>query len=126
MARPDRPHRRGLGVVSGTGGVWADWRDVVAPQETGPDVRVLHESDELKVVLVALAPGQALPDHPGPAASFHILSGSGAVVVDDAVQPVTAGTTVIAGPGSRRSVRADTALVFLGNLGDPASEDGPH
>lgn len=107
-------------------GVWADWHDVVAPQEGAPDVRVLHESEELKVVLVALAAGQALPDHPGPAASFHILSGSGAVVIDDAAHPVEAGATVIAGSGSRRSVRAETALVFLGNLGDPASEDGPH
>jgi len=112
--------------VSATIGVWADWHDMVAPQEGGPDVRILHESEELKVVLVALAAGQALPDHPGPAACFHILSGSGAVVVDGTAHPVTAGATVIAGSGSRRSVRAEVPLVFLGNLGDPASEDGPH
>lgn len=124
MACPDRPD--GRGVVSDPATVWADWHGVVAPQDAGPDVRVLQESDELKVVLVALAAGQALPDHPGPAASFHILSGSGAVVVDGTAHPVTAGATVVVTSGSRRSVRADSPLVFLGNLGDPASEDGPH
>jgi quercetin dioxygenase-like cupin family protein len=106
--------------------VWPDWRTVVAAQDTGPDVVVLHESPELKVVLVALAVGQRLPAHPGPAASFHILSGTGAVVIDEVEHPVSAGATVVAVPGTHRSVLATSPLVFLGNLGDPASEDGPH
>lgn len=106
--------------------VWADWSTVVAANEAGPDVHVLHESAALKVVLVALAAGQALPPHPGPAASFHILSGAGAVVLDGTAIPVSAGATVIADPGTQRSVRAEVPMVFLGNLGDPASENGPH
>lgn len=106
-------------------GVWSDWRSVVAPQDGGPDVAVLHESAELKVVLVALAAGQALPAHPGPAACFHILSGTGAVIVDQVEHPVSTGAIVVAAPGTQRAVRAATPLVFLGNLGDPASENGP-
>lgn len=106
--------------------VFPDWHTVVACRDEGPDVRVLHESAQLKVVLVALAAGQALPPHPGPAASFHVLSGTGAVVVDDVAHPVSAGATVIAPPGTQRSVRASSPLVFLGNLSDPASENGPH
>lgn len=106
--------------------VWPDWSTVVAARDAGPDVRVLHESEALKVVLVALAPGQALPPHPGPAASFHILSGTGAVVLDGTPVAVSAGATVVVAPGRERSVRAETPLVFLGNLGDPGSEDGPH
>jgi quercetin dioxygenase-like cupin family protein len=107
--------------------VYPDWHEVVKHQGAGPDVALLHESAELKVVLVALSPGQALPPHPGPAASFHIVSGEGVVVLDGVEHPVSAGATVIAAPGAHRSVRSTTTpLVFLGNLGDPASEDGPH
>lgn len=140
MAGQDRPHRRarGIGVVSQvqspqsgtpageTATLWPDWRTVVATRDSGPDVAVLHESAELKVVLVALAAGQGLPPHPGPTASFHILSGIGVVVVDEVAHPVSAGATVVATSGAHRSVRATTPLVFLGNLADPASEDGPH
>src|ERR1035437_846923 len=46
--------------------VWPDWRSTVAFSEDGPGVTLLHESPELKVVLVGLGVGQALPVHPGP------------------------------------------------------------
>lgn len=112
--------------TSTTATVYADWHDVVKHQDAGPDVALLHESAALKVVLVALSPGQALPPHPGPAASFHIVSGDGVVIVDGVEHQVSAGATVIVPPGAERSVRSTTPLVFLGNLSDPASEDGPH
>jgi quercetin dioxygenase-like cupin family protein len=104
----------------------ADWRGAVTFSGDGPGVTVLQQSDELKVVLVGLEPGQQLPVHPGPAASFHILDGTGTVVVDDDELAVSAGATVLVPPGARRVVRASTRLAFLGNLGDPASEHGPH
>lgn len=106
--------------------VWPDWRNTVRFSEDGPGVRVLHESAELKVVLVGLRAGQGLPVHPGPAASFHFLAGEGIVGVGAEEIAVAAGTTVVVPPGARRAVRATSRLVFLGNLGDPASEDGPH
>lgn len=87
---------------------------------------MLHESAELKVVHVALAAGQGLPPHAGPTASFHILPGTGTVVIDEVEHPVSAWATVLAASGTHRSVPATSPLVFLGNLGDPASEDGPH
>lgn len=104
---------------------WPDWRGAVTFAPDAPSVTVLHESTDLKVVLVALNAGQQLPSHPGPAACFHILDGSGTVLVDDEQIAAPAGCTVIAPPGSRRSVRADTALVFLGNLGNPGAEAAP-
>lgn len=106
--------------------VWPDWRAVAHVHDDGPDVTLLHESPELKVVLVALAAGQGLPEHPGPAACFHILDGQGVVLVDGEQVPVSAGATVVVPTGAVRAVRASTPLVFLGNLGDPGSEDGPH
>jgi len=140
VAGQDRSHRRARGTVvvsqvqsprpgtqaGGMATLWPDWRTVVAARDSGPDVAVLHESAELKVVLVALAAGQGLPPHPGPTASFHILSGTGVVVIDEVEHPVSAGATVVAVSGTHRSVRATSPLVFLGNLADPASENGPH
>lgn len=123
MAGPHRPHRCGTWrVVSGH---WPDWRSTVAFSPDGPVVTVPHESAELKSVLVALNAGQQLPAHPGPAACFHILDGAGAVLVDDEEIAVSAGGTVIVPGGSHRGVRAGAPLVFLGNLGDPASEVEP-
>jgi quercetin dioxygenase-like cupin family protein len=122
---PEHDTRAGV-VTHATATVCADWRHALAPQQAGPNVTVLHESAQLKVVLVGLAPGQALPPHPGPAASFHVLSGTGAVMVDGVEHAVSAGATVIVAPGAQRSVSAASPLVFLGNLSDPASEDGPH
>jgi quercetin dioxygenase-like cupin family protein len=106
--------------------LWPDWRAVAHPRPEGPDVALLHESSELKVVLVALASGQALPNHVGPAASFHFLEGDGVMVAGDDELAVSAGATVVVPTGARRGVRAGTDLVFLGNLGDPAAEHGPH
>jgi quercetin dioxygenase-like cupin family protein len=106
-------------------GHWPDWRAAVEFTPDGPAVTVLQESTELKTVLVALDAGQSLPPHPGPAACFHILDGSGSVLVDDDEVAVSAGATVVVPSGARRSVRARTPLVFLGNLGDPGSEESP-
>lgn len=106
--------------------IWSDWRETVRYNGNGPGVTLLHESGDLKVVLVGLEPGQALPPHPGPAASFHFLDGEGVMLVGTDEVRVSAGATVVVPPGHTRSVRATTRLVFLGSLGDPASEDGPH
>jgi quercetin dioxygenase-like cupin family protein len=106
--------------------LWPDWRQVVRPRPEGPDVATLHESAELKVVLVALDSGQSLPEHSGPAAAFHILDGQGFVLAGEEEIGVEAGATVIVPTGASRAVRASTPMVFLGNLGDPASEHGPH
>lgn len=100
-----------------------DWRGAVEFTPGGPAVTVLQDASELKTVLVALSAGQSLPPHPGPAACFHILEGSGTVMVDDDEVAVSAGATVVVRSGARRSVRAITPLVFLGNLGDPGSEE---
>lgn len=103
-----------------------DWRNEVTYSAKGPGVTLLHESPELKVVLVGLEVGQALPVHPGPAASFHFLDGEGVMVVGSEEVEVAAGVTVIVPSGASRGVRATSRLAFLGNLGDPASENGPH
>ena len=106
--------------------VCPDWRTTVSFSNTEPDVTVLHESTELRVVLVGLEPGQALPVHPGPAAAFHFLYGAGVIIVNGEQTTVSAGATVVVPSGALRTVRAASRLVFLGSLGDPVSEHGPH
>ena len=103
--------------------IWPDWRSTVTFSEAGPGVTLLHESPELKVVLVGLGVGQSLPVHPGPSASFHFLDGTGVMIVGTEELEVAAGATVIVPTGVMRGVRATSKLVFLGSLGDPASEN---
>ena len=105
--------------------VWSDWRDTVRFGDAEPEVTVLHESLELKVVLVGLRAGQSLPEHPGPAAVFHFLDGAAVMTVDAEQIEVTTGATVVVPPGGVRGVRAVTDVAFLGSLGDPAAEDTP-
>ena len=62
---------------------------------------LMHESPELKVVLVGLGVGQSLPVHPGPSASFHFLGGGGVMVVGTEEVDVAAGATVVVRRASR-------------------------
>src|ERR1035437_4369331 len=62
----------------------------------------------------------------GAFASFHFLDGEGVMVVGTEEVAVAAGATVVVPTGVARGVRATSRMVFLGSLGDPASENGPH
>ncbi len=104
---------------------WSRWRDAVEFSPAGPSVNVLHESPDLKVVLVGLRAGQRLPVHPGPAASFLVLAGDAVVVVGEDEVSAGTGTVVVVPPGANRGVRAESDVVFLGNLGNPAAEQPP-
>lgn len=106
--------------------IWPNWRDTVTYSDNGPGVQTLHVSDELKVVLVGLNPGQALPTHTGPSALFHILDGSGVMTVGADDVDVAADAIVVVPTGAARGVRATTKLAFVASLGDPSAEHGPH
>lgn len=106
--------------------VWPQWGEAVRFGDGGPGVTLLHESEELKVVLVGLRAGQDLPVHPGPAASFVFLQGEAVMTVGDDEVPAAAGAVVVVPTGANRAVRAVSDVVFVGSLGDPTSEQGPH
>jgi hypothetical protein len=78
------------------------WRSAVTFSEDGPGVTLMHESPELKVVLVGLGVGQSLPVHPGPSASFHFLDVGGVMVVGTEEVDVAAGATVVVPTGVSR------------------------
>jgi quercetin dioxygenase-like cupin family protein len=105
---------------------WTHWQETVRYSSDGPGVTLLHQSGALKVVLVGLEPGQMLPPHPGPPASFTFLDGAGTMLIGDDEVAVTAGSVAVVPDGQIRSVRADSErLTFIGSLGDPASENPP-
>lgn len=106
--------------------LWPNWKDAVTFSDEGPGVTPLHQSAALKVVLVGLEPGQQLPPHVGPTASFTILDGEGVMIIGDEEVAVAAGAVAVVPEGQIRSVRAvSSRLVFVGSLGDPTAEDSP-
>lgn len=99
---------------------WSTGNDAVQFNADGPGITLLHKSERLKVLLVGLEPGQGLPEHPGPAASFSFLHGSGIMMIGDDEVEVSAGGVAVLAEGENRSIRATTErLVFMGTLGDP-------
>lgn len=104
---------------------WPDWQDAVQYSPDGPGVTLLHRSEEIKVLLVGLEPGQALPPHPGPAASFSFLGGRGVMLIGDEEVEVAAGALAVVPAGQIRSIRTTTErLAFMGTLGDPDATHG--
>lgn len=95
--------------------LYPSWRDVVAFSDDGPAQRVLIETDTLKSVIVGLYAGQQIPVHPTGAATYHVLEGTGWIIVGDERYRVEPGATVTAPDGAARGVEAETRMVFLGN-----------
>lgn len=81
--------------------------------DAGPQPQVLADSAHFKVLVVGLNPGQQIPPHPGDQAMYHFLAGSGVMTVEGEAFAVAPGSTVIAQEGATRTIRAETALVFL-------------
>lgn len=100
--------------------IWPDFEDAAQFSPDGPGVQLLHIDARMKVLLVALEPGQSLPPHEGPGASFSFLQGSGVMLIGDEETVVSAGGLAVVPQGGTRSIRAvDERLVFMGTLSDP-------
>ena len=93
--------------------LYPNWQEKVVFGTDGPQPEILVENEKMKVILAGLKPGQKIPVHPEALATYHILEGTGSMVVDDERYPVTAGATIITPEGSARGIEADTKLVFL-------------
>lgn len=93
--------------------VYPDWKAKIIYSADGPKPQILATDDRIKIVLVGLETGQRIPSHPAKMAAYHILEGSGWVIVDDERIPVSAGATVIAPDQSSRGVEAATRMAFI-------------
>ena len=94
--------------------LYPSWRDVVVFSPESPKPQMLLETDILVVVVVGLEAGQKISPHSAPASVFHILEGSGWMIVNNERLPVKQGATVIVPDGGSRGVEAETKMVFLG------------
>jgi quercetin dioxygenase-like cupin family protein len=92
---------------------YPDWRERVVFSPDGPQPQILLANDRLKVILAGLEPGQKIPPHPEGLAVYHILAGSGWMVVDGDRQAIRAGATIITPEGATRGMEAETQLAFL-------------
>lgn len=93
---------------------YPNWQEKVIFGDDGPQPQVLMANEKIKVVLAGLKPGQKIPPHSESLATYHILKGSGTMIVDNERYAVTAGATIITPDGAARGMEADTELVFLG------------
>jgi quercetin dioxygenase-like cupin family protein len=97
--------------------VYPNWQDKIVFSADGPQPQILLDSDKFKVVLVGLNAGQKIPQHPAPSAVYHVLEGSGWILVADERIAVEAGATVVVPEGELRGFEARTRLAFIGSRG---------
>lgn len=88
---------------------------VFAPD--GPKPQFLIDTPGFKVLVVGLEAGQQIPLHPGEAAVYHFLEGSGLMTVGEETFAIQPGATVIASGGALRGMNAKTRVTFLGAKG---------
>lgn len=94
--------------------VHPDWRSIVVFSNEGPQPQKLIETATFRAVLVGLEAGQRIPQHPAPASAYHVLDGSGWMIVDGERMPLAPGSTIVMSDGAVRGVEAETRLAFLG------------
>jgi quercetin dioxygenase-like cupin family protein len=85
---------------------------VFAPD--GPKPQFLLDTPKFKVLVVGLEAGQKIPLHPGEAALYHFLEGTGLMTVGDEAFAINPGVTIIVPAGEVRGMSAKTQVIFLG------------
>ena len=93
--------------------LYTDWREKVVYSAEVPQPQPLMADEKVKIVVAGLEPGQKIPAHPEAAAMYHILEGSGWMLVDDERFPINQGATVVMPAGTVRGMEAETRLAFL-------------
>lgn len=83
----------------------------------GPKLQFLFDTPSFKTLVVGLEPGQQIPLHPGEAAMYHFLEGTGQMTVGEETFEIKPGVTVIVPNGTQRGMNAKTRVIFLGAKG---------
>ncbi len=84
----------------------------------GPKPQFLLDTPKFKALVVGLEAGGQIPVHPGEAAMYHFLEGTGLMTVGDETFEIKPGVTVVAASGVKRGMNAKTRVVFLGSKGE--------
>jgi quercetin dioxygenase-like cupin family protein len=93
-------------------------RDAVAASPTRPATAVIHDSDDVRLIVFRIAPGQSVPPHRSPATVLlsvlegtALLSGEREGVAHE--DTFTAGGAVLYGPDELHGMRATNETVLL-------------
>ncbi len=84
----------------------------------GPKPQFLIDTPNFKALVVGLEAGGQIPTHPGEAAMYHFLEGTGLMTVGDEAFEIKPGVTVVVPSGMKRGMNAKTRVVFLGSKGE--------
>lgn len=102
-----------------------DWRGLVRYAAAGPHMTILSEGPGHKALLAGLEAGGRIPPHPERLGVYHVLEGTGWMVVEGARYALNAGVTLIAPEGSTRGIEAVTRLAFIAVRVGPESGSTP-
>ena len=93
-------------------------REAVAANPTRPATAVVHDSDDARLVVFRLAPGQSVAPHRNASSvTLTVISGSGLTSGANEERPVTAGDVVTYDPNELHGMRAvNDELVLLATI----------
>ena len=80
----------------------------------GPKPQFLLNTLNFKALVVGLEVGGQIPIHPGEAAMYHFLEGTGFMTVGEDTFEIKPGVTIVAPSGAKRGMSAKTRIIFLG------------
>jgi quercetin dioxygenase-like cupin family protein len=84
----------------------------------GPKPQFLIDTSKFKALVVGLEAGGQIPAHPGEAAMYHFLEGTGLMTVGDEAFEIKPGVTIVVPSGVKRGMNAKTRVIFLGSKGE--------
>jgi quercetin dioxygenase-like cupin family protein len=84
----------------------------------GPKPQFLIDTPNFKALVVGLEAGGQIPVHPGEAAMYHFLEGTGLMTVGDEAFEIKSGVTIVVPSGVKRGMNAKTRVIFLGSKGE--------
>ena len=84
----------------------------------GPKPQFLIDTPQFKALVVGLEAGGQIPVHPGEAAMYHFLEGTGLMTVGHEAFEIKPGVTIVAPSGVRRGMNAKTRIIFIGSKGE--------
>jgi quercetin dioxygenase-like cupin family protein len=94
--------------------ILTSYRSAVAFRQDRFQPVVLAETERVRVLLMCLEPGQAIPVHrPGIDLTLVVLEGDGMMTTGDREDPISSGTVAVVPAGTARGLRATGRLVAL-------------
>ncbi|MEP7137793.1 MAG: cupin domain-containing protein [Chloroflexota bacterium] len=97
---------------------FADTKSKAVFAADGPKPQFLMDTPQFKALVVGLEAGGQIPVHPGEAAMYHFLEGTGLMTVGDESFEIKPGVTVVVPSSAKRGMNAKTRVVFLGSKGE--------